>query len=441
MPEFKGDQERGFHEVINLFKSGHKRVRLVGSAGTGKTYLSKELVKFFKQDRTINPNWNNGEIFVTAPTNKALAILMSKITDVNVVFKTIHSALRMRRVTNSKSGQQSFVRSKFYGQDRSENFDMAKMAIIDEASMLESTIEGNGIAEGAPNRIPGHLEDMGFPILYIGDDKQLPPVNEKISPVFTKDYPEVKLKAIIRQGAGNPIIDLSNDLDMLYFKVPKLIDNKGYMFSEDINAIVSDLAEVNGTDDLKYLAYTNKVVDAVNAAVRIKRYGRPARIEREETVVFNSPYGENYTNKEVRVDSVDIVTDYVPVPRMDTRYEGGMAIGLTDKIRMKFYYINNSIKVLHEHSDHIYMSVFNTIKENCTKFGWDWHARDFFKEQFADIKYNHAITIHKSQGSTYKETIINIADVDTNRDVEEKQRLLYTGVTRASDLLILNNVK
>lgn len=44
------------------------------------------------------------------------------------------------------------------------------------------------------------------------------------------------------------------------------------------------------------------------------------------------------------------------------------------------------------------------------------------------------------QGSTYKEAIINVGNLNLNKNAEEKQRLFYTAVTRASDLLVLSNV-
>lgn len=48
--------------------------------------------------------------------------------------------------------------------------------------------------------------------------------------------------------------------------------------------------------------------------------------------------------------------------------------------------------------------------------------------------------IKVQQGSTYEQTIINIRDVNINRNIAEKQRLLYTGVTRSSYLLYLYKV-
>lgn len=44
------------------------------------------------------------------------------------------------------------------------------------------------------------------------------------------------------------------------------------------------------------------------------------------------------------------------------------------------------------------------------------------------------------QGSTYTQTIVNVANVLMNRNASEKKRLLYTAVTRTSDLLILYKV-
>lgn len=435
-------QQWAFDEIVRLLREGHKRIRLVGSAGTGKTYLVGELVRLFKKDRTINPDYNNGTTYVTAPTNKALAILKSKV-DVPVAFSTIHSALKLRRYTNPKSGHTSFVRQKTFTKFRKgDEFDQCKIAVIDEASMLESKIEGNGLLQDDPNYIAGYLNEYNFPIIYVGDKKQLNPVNEPISPVWIKDYPEVELTEIIRQGAGNPIIELSRDLDMIYFKQPNIINGIGYTYSNARQQLVDDLAEVNGTDELKYLSYMNTDIDSMNLEVRQRRYGSPKRIEEGETIVFNSPMGEFYTNREVKVESVDIITGNIMIPTEKTKfYSSDEPSGPMDKLKIKYYRVNDAFNVIHEHSDDIFKSIFTTVKDNCANYGWDFRARDFIVEQYADIKYNHAITVHKSQGSTYKEAIVNIQNIDYNKDVNERERLLYTAVTRASNVLILNNVK
>jgi|JI6StandDraft_1071083.scaffolds.fasta_scaffold01817_15 ATP-dependent exoDNAse (exonuclease V) alpha subunit len=43
------------------------------------------------------------------------------------------------------------------------------------------------------------------------------------------------------------------------------------------------------------------------------------------------------------------------------------------------------------------------------------------------------------QGSTYKKAIINVKDINQNFKSDERTKLFYTAVTRASDLVILYN--
>lgn len=49
-------------------------------------------------------------------------------------------------------------------------------------------------------------------------------------------------------------------------------------------------------------------------------------------------------------------------------------------------------------------------------------------------------SIKVQQGSTYKQAIVNIKNLGLNKNKTERERLLYTAVTRASNLLILYKV-
>lgn len=441
MDDLKGGQQVAYNDIISLLKAGEKRIRLIGSAGTGKTYLTGKLVEYLRYDSSYNQERHNGIVYVTAPTNKALSVLQKKIT-ASVEFMTIHKAIKLTRYIDKLTGICTFVKQKS-NYSKFEDFDRAKVAIIDESSMLNTDFVGGEKDYGKYKRmVKGYLEDYPFPIIFVGDDKQLAPIGELESPVFTKDYPTVKLTEIIRQGIGNPIIDLSNDLDRIYFKVPRLTSGKGYVYSDDKRQIIEDLAEVNGTDELKYLAFTNNSVDEMNSLVRQRRYSNPKKIEKLETIVFDKPHGKYYTNEEAKVEDVVLITDYINVPRYNTKFDRlNQPVNEVDKVKVKYYRINDSFNVIHEHSEKIFEILSLSLTANCRKNGWDWRGFYYFTEQFADIKYNHALTIHKSQGSTYKDTIINIADIELNRVESQKRRMLYTAVTRASNSIILNNVK
>lgn len=438
-------QQEAHDKVIQLYREGHKRVILNGGAGVGKTYTADEIVKTIKKDYTINPAYNNGTIYVTAPTNKALAVIKTKVSS-SVEFKTIHSALNLTQYTHPKSGIETFVQRKTYGKPKGNEFDKCKFALIDECGMLGKSLEGSVDAmENYPEDIVrGYLEKYNMPILYMGDEQQLAPVKEKYSPVFYKGYPIVTLTEIMRQKGDNPIIGLSKDIDLLFFKQPNIKDGKGYTYSNNESLFIESLAEANGTDEFKYLAFTNQQIDSINQKVRNRIYKNPHRIEVNETIVFNKyPYFKHYINEELKVEDLDIVTDYIEIPNRHTKWDSlGEHNGCMDKIKLKYYYINNEIKILHEHSDRIYKDLLSSFRIKCNTEDWDFRNKKYVEERiFADFKYNHAITVHKSQGSTYKQIIINIGNIMFNPNADDRQRMLYTAITRASDLIILNNVQ
>ena len=145
-------------------------------------------------------------------------------------------------------------------------------------------------------------------------------------------------------------------------------------------------------------------------------------------MVFNNPYkeGEYYTNQEILIQSLE-------------EYEGSFIAG-DGKVSLKVYRVNENIVVVQEDSIRDFRKVASVLKADVKKGKYDWRTYYGFVENFADFKYNHAITVHKSQGSTYKDVILNVKNLNMNKNNKEKQRLFYTGITRASNLLILYNV-
>ena len=54
---------------------------------------------------------------------------------------------------------------------------------------------------------------------------------------------------------------------------------------------------------------------------------------------------------------------------------------------------------------------------------------------FPEIDYGYALTIHKSQGSTYDDVYIEYANILLNMKSNERDKLLYTAITRSSNKL------
>ena len=431
-------QEEKLKVSLNI-QSKNDRLLISGSAGVGKTFMVNELIYNLKN--CIFLSAQNKIILCTAPTNKALSVLKGKVDEMNNLdFNTVHSALKLKR-NISKDGKVFF----------NPNFKLSDpplkgvgIMIIDECSMINSDILGN---------IEEHASNNGTKVIFIGDKKQINPVMEDESIVFYAKYPEVELTEIIRQGEGSPIIDLSRNLNLLSGTESVITpDGKGYTHSRDMPYILQELAKVNGTDELKYLAWTNKEVDLVNSTVRKMIYGSPRKLEVDETIVFNNPYNNvYYTNQEVMIKTLEVKT-----LSFNNIMNGNSSIFNNvkdDKLYYKVYvanakreqsdfkgdgkYTKETIIVIHEDSEKKLTIYLNKLKAACKNRMLDWVDFFKFKERFADFKYNHALSVHKSQGSTYKKCVINVSNIAFNKNKKERVRLLYTAVTRASDLVVI----
>lgn len=435
------------NQIIKSIDDGNRFLVLAGSAGVGKTYLMDNIIKTLKK-RLIRDE----KIVCSAPTHKALSVLVQKVNS-SPSFATIQSCLSVKRVIDKKTGTELY---KSQINPQYPPLQKVKYLIVDESSM---------ICDYLLDLIREHAAAQGTTVLFVGDEKQLNPVNRENSPVFhQEDAKYFELTQIIRQGAGNPIIDLSRDVGIIGTKdnmqqetiLQEESGPKGYLYTSDTQKIISELANANGTDAIKYLAWTNAKVKKINNLVRLKIYGpNPKKIEEGETLVFNAPYDNFNNNDEIKVLKVEVKEREFEF--INNKFgkaspkEGELA--LFAKYKLKYYNINpikpvtwgsssqphnsDNIIVIHEDSERDLNAILKHLSTSAIKKTVDWVDFYRFKEQFADLNYNHALSVHKSQGSTFKLVVLDYQNINLNRNLAEKTRMFYTGVTRASDLLIL----
>ena len=105
---------------------------------------------------------------------------------------------------------------------------------------------------------------------------------------------------------------------------------------------------------------------------------------------------------------------------------------IIQKLRISCYKILNKIKNMNnmEQSD---MQCKIDKKINQIWKNWQTSVIDIF----AQLNYGYAITVHKSQGSTFKNVFIDVSDILNNTNIDEVAKCLYTSITRASDTLNL----
>lgn len=462
--ELTAHQQEKMEEIVQLIKAGEKRITLTAKAGCGKTFMVNALIKVLKT--TL---YKYGAVYITAPTHKALSVLRSKIDAKPYIhFKTIHSAHQLKRQINRITGDTTFVQ--IPENPNNPRFRAAQVVIVDESTMLEAAM------------IDYNDQHPHLLFIFVGDPTnkeeghpgQLPPVNEKASPIFTQGYPDVHLTEIVRQGKGSPIIELSNNLKLIYSKKDKINEIGAYIFDNNTDYIIDKLAEANGTNEIKYLAWTNQAVDSMNDIVRKKIYGNPAKIEPGESIVFSAPYRDFKNNQEVKIKEIRIDENYIlKVPTEKTKFHyiddnlllkeefdpatkakletylsipikvykatiqmdeedileaeeeesenseinDGLDIVLNPEVKLsdeeaqeelpeedEFY---PQLIILHEESEKLFQHHLLNLKNQCKQQKIIWPAFYWFAEQFAEFKYNHAISVHKSlEIGSYKTYLI-----------------------------------
>ena len=404
---------------------------LLGSAGTGKTYL----VSMLLHDLAKNTNHN---IYVLAPTHKARhnlshAFNKEEQTTLNVHFRTLASFLKMT-MEYEPSGNSYFV-SKLKSSDLEE---LGPTHIfIDEVSMIK-----NGEWEDIQKHIIRVLPECK--IVLVGDDHQLPPVTEKKSVVFEEVKRKIVLNEIVRT-------DKSEMLKM-YRGLRHFVHGKTDRFPFDVYrsgevmllpTVLESILKIafDPTHD-KIIAYRNKTVEHYNKLVRKVLYNDPdEEIVRGERLMFQHYYvasdgGMFYPSYEFTVDEVRIV--YKKVGRVEC----------------KFYEFRNRDQIFRKiHPEHrdFFEGYFSELKMkikrmiqkkiyNKKEVSDMW--KDFYQKKShldVPVTYAYALTVHKSQGSTYRKVFLDVQDLECLRfiDLQQYKYALYTAGTRASERIRL----
>lgn len=415
-------QQQAFTEITKGYRVGKSHL-LIGYAGTGKTYLMDQVASHFIS-RGLS-------VAVTAPTHKAASVLKEKVKHEGVLCCTIHSLLSL--VPKEDETGTSLERRKFASPIEVD------IVVIDEASMLS-----HELMTWIRKLLKGKY------VLFVGDDAQLPPVGEERSEAFDVT-PVSTLDQIVRQAAGNPILDAAYAC-----RVAQKEGNADWSFLTPQNKGKTGIFKASNADTwmrkaflseefqrdpnaFRYLAWTNARVDAVNRKVQRWIFGdidtpfapgelviSKKRFERDGVVIENS---QELTVTGIKTGSHKTAwkkhgndEDYeIPIWEVDT--DAGVPIRLVRDMRA----FNEALAI---------------VRKRC--YNWERPVDDGpysyvsnFRDAFGKLAANYAMTVHTSQGSTFKNAFIDAQDVlKRQRDnLLECQQLMYTAVTRASDMV------
>jgi DNA replication protein DnaC len=450
------DQLLALQEIIDFItnpkRKSEKFYLLTGSAGTGKTFLVSFIYSILKA------NYN---IAFTASTNKAVNVLQAMYekqhkTDSTkettaVQFYTIHRFMNSNRAID-KNGEAYF---KFTEGKKGKKSDVV---FVDEVSMI-------------PDVLAQQLEVLKKykKVILIGDRAQLPPVNEIESKLFEWKIKQSNLVEIVRYR--NNIVKLADQLKGLIFQGKKInlrsCEGDGvFLYKEKTDWLNSYYTNTNNS---VVLAYTNEQVRNYNDTIRKHELKITAgnRFEIGEKVMFNNFYKAShiiqeeqtmnyYTSYQVHIKScqsenyVINYTKIIQTLRYDlqrTEKDPSLLDELVKKLPNNIaiyylitegdYFVNNPISysTLQQSLEDLkneFIKIKVLFSDLVVRDFWAFYYSELI-DKFADVSYGYAMTVHKSQGSTYERVFIDMKDIiHKNPKERESFQCLYTAITRAS---------
>lgn len=410
--------------VSFLNQDVHRMFLLEGPAGTGKTTCIQEVVK-------AEP----GMSFVMgAPTNKATKVLqemgISQGT-AGVDYRTAYSLLGLRVTKDSE-----FVRVEALGDSAVMLYNVV---VVDEGSMANASLM-KYFREAAA------ACDTKF--IFMADRLQLPPVGEDDSEVFSIT-PRAELTKVERHD--NQILTFANSLRecILTGSIPTFKtdnDENGGVYTVDfrrmrnqmVKAYTSEAYEVQ-PNSCKTVSWRNANVAMYNDLIREAIYGDAAadKFVVEERVVATHPVPNMLgdmrqmamvTDEEGNVIECDVI--------QHPMFEDYKVYHL--KVETEFSQEWANCFVVHPDSERDYQDKLSQLADSARKGKQPWSSFWGLKNEFMhDIRPCHAITVHRSQGSTYKSVFVDVEDILSNRNRREAMRCLYVAATRASTNLVL----
>ena len=372
---------------------------LTGCPGTGKTTTLNAIIKIFRGQGL--------RVSIAAPTGRA-AQRITELTGAPAA--TIHRLLG----TQVRGGEYIFSKNK-------KSPLSADIIIIDEMSMVDTILFYHLL----------QATKQSATVILTGDANQLPSVSagNVLSDIIESDIvSHVELFEIFRQAAQSDII--KNSHTIVAGEVPDFLQNKNDFFflpcenMTEAARLITDLAVrrlpksygFSPTDDIQIIAPQKKGDCGVNQLnVRLQDYLNPRSKEKREFKLYDVIFREGDKVMQTR-NNYDIEWQRAAAAHDVTSDEGEEAYG-----------------------SGIYNGDIGTVKtidkaHDAVVIDFGGKVATYTMDETKDLDLAYAITIHKSQGNEFRAVIIPV--FGSNSDFFSNS-LIYTGITRAREILVL----
>lgn len=356
-----------------LCNSDENQIILQGFAGTGKSFLINQLYKSYKFAVDLDLTEHRPWVFL-ATTHKACEVLQAQGLDA----KTVHSAFCINIMDRPTSKQVNIPRN--------------AIIIIDECSYLNYNVL---------EIIQSHIQHCK--VIYIGDKNQLTPVGLNHAPIYYQDIDMVELTQAVRQQNAPSIADycsqlrnaIENNLDA------PVIPHSNCIIKLDKNSFDNEAKKLFPyTGDSKLLALKNNTIQKYNTLID------PHKIHQIGDKLINNS-SNCYIPSNAVVTVIDVGDEHT-----------------IHGVRCREYRI---------HYDSLYDMYVPLTASGLSRAKKNAGKDIMLLRHMADLRKPYAQTIHKSQGSTYKDVLIYLDDLKQCETKKDRNRLLYVAFSRATN--------
>lgn len=452
------EQIAAVEEIVDFIQGDRTCLTLMGYAGTGKTTLMGIVRDIFRYDVRLQ---------FAATTHKAAGVLKEKV---NEIVSTVNSLFGI--IVEQDFDVENFDVSLKKRREGDNRLMKGSVVVIDEASML---------SEANFADVMEKCRDFHCKVIFVGDPAQLAPVKEDdISIVFRQDLGKIIRLTKVERTGDNGILkeatSVRNGSDLSYEDgngITFLDNTEGKRIASVFDEFIPGLKE--NPNHFRVLSFTNKNVENLNFAIRKKlgyenldpQEGEPMMsyanwgydpFKRFTGSPFKFVNSESYQVVGIIKEEVRDVMEYV-----EFEHSGDIKIPITIKIlklkdalglfvTVPYIDVKNNPDNLRATKLLSYQKQFlwNKWKTAPLKDKQDFIVRIneinnmlFVNDNIRDnygfllqgkvIDYGYAHTIHKSQGSTFNNVLINDVDICSCMDKKMRQQLRYVAITRASD--------
>lgn len=420
---------------------------ITGRAGTGKTTSLAEVVSYLMD--------NDISYVVCAFTHKACGVLQSKLP-AGAIIETLHRYLRKRPGINEHATKLQHVNVNTKMGDSAR----PQIVIVDEYSMVGER-DYCSLMELTDEEYEGHGK---IKLVYVGDPYQLLPVGDQQTITPRKPY-WLELKHVYRTE-NNDLLDLMTRLvGMLNGdELEPLEPSSNFIRGQNLaRAYRSSLST-----DKVCLAWTNRAVEELNQAIASKK--RPESSDSLWCPTLRQEFYFDFTLSPSEVESVMTPRGLLP---LNTKFktleflttmrgiEYAAVYNQTIEERQVLAYVfgHYQYKLMLEQLTTDAVSINQKIQVQTTLSPAEWARANpqtnlaqerakawrkllAFKEAVVCLDFPYAMTIHKSQGSTYEEVYLDSDDLALcgNTNLDMYLRLFYVAVSRASKKVITNQI-